>query len=62
MISPAEILSLTISQVSSETFLNNLPALVAPLLSQPPPLASLAPTHRIGYIAISRCVSFGYCG
>ncbi|OAV28215.1 hypothetical protein AO369_0776 [Moraxella catarrhalis] len=27
-----------------------------------PPLTNLAPIHRIGYIAISRCVSFGYCG
>ncbi len=62
MISPAEIPSLAISQVSSETFLNNLPALVAPLLFSTAPLASLAPTHRTGYIAISCCVSCGYCG
>ena len=38
MISPAEIPSLAISQVSSETFLNNLPALVAPLLFSTAPL------------------------
>ncbi|KZR94225.1 hypothetical protein A4U55_08275 [Moraxella catarrhalis] len=62
MISPAEILSLIISQVSSETFLSNLPDLVASLLFSTASLASLAPVHRIGYIAISCCVSCGYCG
>ena len=44
MISPAEILSLIISQVSSETFLSNLPDLVASLLFSTASAATLAAT------------------